>query len=398
MIFLRPKVVKNQSQYQIEILVNNPKLLINIDRLIYPLYFIVRALTPLVKPEKYVVPNDGKVVIIKMLGIGSITRIVSTLKQHNVDLNKVYFFTFSINRELCSILEIPNVFYIDSTSFLKAFVDVIRANSYIRKINPNYVIDYERSSNSIGVFTNLVTSFSRIGTISFYKSTHDQKSNLDVRYTIVNRSIYDLLMLSMPYLPKAKNKLSYGTIVDGNVTCGKILININASDYLPYRKYPLKGFAEIITGLLKQNPDCTIHLIGSRAEKEYVQSLISEYFPIAENVINCCGIWSLNRLMEEFDKTQLLITNDSGPMHLAVMRKVKTITIWGPTVPSSFGYINHPHVINLQSNRTCSPCFTYPKSRAAIACNGSISCMKDINPSQVVDAAMKLLAKDLVVI
>lgn len=371
----------------------NLKSLVNIDRLAYPFYAAFYPLLSWSKPHKAREKEDI-VIVIKMLGIGSITRIFSTLEQQKVDLSRVYFLTLSSNKQLSELLNIPNTIFLEADKWPRLLPQLWRIVQQIRKYKPAYIVDYERSSNLLGLFRGITTLFSSIRTVSFYKIPEDRKSGPDVQFSLDDRSINDLIDLSLPYLPKKAADLStQEKPLPLQIAMDKVLVNVNASDYLPHRKYPLASFAQVISGLLKISPASEISLIGSADEKDYVQSLIKDYLEDNTRVKNCCGEWSLKKLAEELESASLLITNDSGPMHLAVMKQVNTVVIWGPTTPEIFGYTDYPNVINIQSGRACAPCFTYPKSKAALACKGQIDCMKDIRPEVVVSAANKLLTK-----
>lgn len=369
------------------------KSLVNIDRLAYPLYALFFPVFSWSKARKSR-EEDDVFIVIKMLGIGSITRVFSTLEHHKVDLSKVYFLTLSSNRELCEVLNIQNTLFIEVDKWPKLLPQIWRTVLKIRRQKPTCIIDYERSSNLLGLFRGLTTLFSHIGTVSFYKVSRDKKTGSDVQFSLDGRSINDLIELSLPYLPKKGTQATtQETSLPRLSNVDHVLININASDYMPHRKYPLESFAQVILGLLKISPTLEVSLIGSPDEKDYVQLLINNYFEKSTRINNCCGKWSLKRLVKELSNASLLITNDSGPMHLAVRKQVNTIVIWGPTTPDLFGYTDHPNIVNIQSGRSCAPCFTYPKSKAARVCNGRIDCMEDIQPSDILQEAIKLLTK-----
>lgn len=372
----------------------NLKYLVTFDRWAYPFYALLSPLFSLLKRQASE-EKKGRSVVIKMLGIGSITRIVTTLRQHHADLDHVYFVTLDSNRQLCELLEIPHTIYVDASKWYRMPLSLWRALQQIRKLNPDYVVDYERSSNLLGVFRGLATVFSDIGTVSFYQLSHDKEEKSDIQFMLKNRSIANLIGLTVGYLPQKTNQtpLNQG-LTKKSVHNNQVFININASNYLAYRKYPSVDFAQVILGLLSYRPDLEISLIGAAGERDYVQAMMDAHLDPCLSVKNVCGDWSLKQLVREMENASLLITNDSGPMHLAVTYQVNTIVIWGPTTPETFGYTDHPYVVNLHSGRSCAPCFTYPKSKAGAFCNRRIDCMNDIKPAQVIEAAVKLLTKE----
>lgn len=376
----------------------NLKSLVNIDRLAYPTYWVISLLNPLIRPNKNITPGQSeKVAIIKMLGIGSITRIYTTLKKNHIDLEQVELYTLSGNRELCEVLKIKNVQFIEVNGLFKFAISSLKAIRRIRRQKLKVIIDYERSSNLLSIFRVFSTFFTGTKTISFYNLKTDRKSSLDFQFRIKGRSIQELITLTIPFLPKSPNQQEINQIsIADFIPKHSILININASDYMPHRKYSRERFAEVIKSLLAEDESLNIFLVGAPQEKGYVDAMIHQYIQDYSQVINCCGVWNLKQLISALDTCRLLITNDSGPMHLAVMRGVQTVVIWGPTTPDTFGYEDYAHVVNVQSGRSCAPCFTHPKSKAAGVCKGRIDCMRDIKPEQVSNMAIQLLTRQQV--
>ena len=370
-----------------------PRFLVWIDRMFYPLVlFLNLFLWFLPSPSIKNNISSAPFVIIKMMGIGSITRIYAILKQHKVDFSKVHFYTLSANKELCQLLRIPNVHFFEvKAPALKS----IWVNFWgLVKMKPKYLINYERTSNIISIFCGLATVFSRnTTTISFENQIKDKKNKLGIQYYLRNRPIEKLISLTIPYFPKSKDPID----IMSPLLCERknkfyVLVNVNASDYLPQRKYPLKSFAESIRLMLAKQPLLDFFLIGSSNEKEYVQKMINLYLQNNSQIHNYCGIWNLKELSYQLANANLLITNDSGPMNLAMaLSDIQVLSIWGPTSPYYFGYLHHPRMTHLSSQRACFPCFIHPKSRVAGACKGKVYCMRDISPKKLADVALSLL-------
>jgi ADP-heptose:LPS heptosyltransferase len=72
-----------------------------------------------------------------------------------------------------------------------------------------------------------------------------------------------------------------------------------------------------------------------------------------------------------------MVTNDSGPMHIAAAFSVPVFALFGPTSPERTGPYGAGHTI-IRSNAPCSPCF---KKR----CRNPY-CIEGISPAQVLDA------------
>lgn len=110
------------------------------------------------------------------------------------------------------------------------------------------------------------------------------------------------------------------------------------------------------------------------AAKEICKSL-------PEQVINLAGVTSLRQLMSGLSICSLVVTNDSGPMHIASAMNVSLIAIFGSTdqrkTGPSQGHIIDKHV-------ECSPCFKR-------TCPIDFRCMKTISVKEVLNLAEKIL-------
>lgn len=96
---------------------------------------------------------------------------------------------------------------------------------------------------------------------------------------------------------------------------------------------------------------------------------------------NLAGKTSLSQLAAVLQKADLLITGDSGPMHIAGAVGTALIAIHGPTDPTLSGPVS-PHATILRDPIWCSPCY---KAKGAPAdCRFyTTQCMKNIPPEQV---------------
>jgi ADP-heptose:LPS heptosyltransferase len=84
----------------------------------------------------------------------------------------------------------------------------------------------------------------------------------------------------------------------------------------------------------------------------------------------------------------MLITNDSGPAHMAMLTPVKTVTIFGPETPALYGPLGK-NATNIFANFSCSPCLSAANHRHTI-CQDS-KCLKAISVDDVERAATSSL-------
>jgi len=112
----------------------------------------------------------------------------------------------------------------------------------------------------------------------------------------------------------------------------------------------------------------------------------------AGNIYNYCGKLTINQSASLIKQSELVITHDTGMMHIAAAFNKKTISIWGNTIPEFGMYPYKPHkksVIFQVQGLSCRPCTKLGFKKCP---RGHFKCMVDINDSEVATMANKLFS------
>ncbi|MEO8043615.1 MAG: lipopolysaccharide heptosyltransferase II, partial [Spartobacteria bacterium] len=99
---------------------------------------------------------------------------------------------------------------------------------------------------------------------------------------------------------------------------------------------------------------------------------------LGEQCRNLIGQTTLEQLIEELQKCRLLLTNDTGTMHLATLLGVPVVAVFGSTEPSLTGPLGRGHQV-VRHQVECSPCFLRE-------CPLDFRCMKAVSVEEVVEA------------
>lgn len=112
-----------------------------------------------------------------------------------------------------------------------------------------------------------------------------------------------------------------------------------------------------------------------------------------EKVFNSAGILSLPGFVALLDVVKLMISNDSGPMHIAQIKNVPLVSLWGPTNPAVYcpGGKNH---LAIYKPIYCSPCTHFSDIPP---CGGDNQCLKLISWKEVAEASFQLLGLPYIV-
>ncbi len=94
------------------------------------------------------------------------------------------------------------------------------------------------------------------------------------------------------------------------------------------KRWPVVRWEKLIDALLARG--CLIVLLGTGKDEEDMAMTLKEYAPV-EQVINLTGKLSLEDLIRVIDDSSLLISGDTGPLHIGRALGIKTIALFGPT-------------------------------------------------------------------
>jgi ADP-heptose:LPS heptosyltransferase len=157
-----------------------------------------------------------------------------------------------------------------------------------------------------------------------------------------------------------------------------VLVNVNASDMLPQRRWPRENFVLVARSLLENFENVLILATGAPAEKEYVEDVVTKVSH--KKCINSAGYFSFDELVPLYSISQCMLTNDSGPAHFASVTDLKVFVLFGPETPHLYlplGGNAEPFYQALP----CSPCVSASNHRKT-SCT-TTPCIVGITPSTV---------------
>ena len=165
---------------------------------------------------------------------------------------------------------------------------------------------------------------------------------------------------------------------------GKKLILLAPGSKLFTKKWPLEYFNEII-GQLKNREDIITGIIGGADE-------LALNIVTGGNVVDFRGKTSLLELAELIKRSELVVTNDSSPIHIAsAWKDVKILAIFGPTV-KELGFFpwSKNSVIFETEGLPCRPCSLHGGDKCP---QKHFKCMLDIRPEIVLNEILKIIER-----
>lgn len=167
-----------------------------------------------------------------------------------------------------------------------------------------------------------------------------------------------------------------------HVPKGAKLIGINpTATFGPAKCWPGERYRKAALELVEADRDVYILFFGDLAAESVVREICQG---LPSRVINLAGLTSLRELISLISICDLLLTNDSGPMHIADALNVPIVALFGSTDSKVTGPYSGGKVITKEVS--CAPCFRR-------VCPIDFPCMKKIEVDEVVSATLNLLKK-----
>ncbi|MEK6614830.1 MAG: glycosyltransferase family 9 protein [Bacteroidota bacterium] len=365
-----------------------------------------------------------KIIFLKFIEQGATILAYSAIKRATelVGKENVYFCVFENNRPIVDILDmIPqaNILPLSDKSFFSFIIDSFSAFRKIRRNKIDTVIDMEFFSRASAIFSYMTGAKIRIGlhrftseypyrgnlmthriqynpylhTSAFYFSLVEAVLQNPAEIPMMKVSKSNFTSLLPAFVPSTEEKKSMlqklqnvflAPFRDGDSSL--IILNPNASDLLPLRKWESENFIELGKKILSENENARIIITGAQSEQKDAEDVCAQIG--SSKAVSFAGKTSLRELLTLYSLSDILVTNDSGPGHFSSLTNIRTIILFGPETPKLFGPVS-PNAYIIWKELTCSPCVNVFNHRFS-PCNNNV-CMQSISVDEVYSAVKSYL-------
>jgi heptosyltransferase-2 len=164
------------------------------------------------------------------------------------------------------------------------------------------------------------------------------------------------------------------------------LVGVNPGSVWATKRWNAKGYSQFIK-LLKARQDCDVVIFGGPQDAQ-IAGAIKE--ACGSDCINLAAKLTLRELPAALGALDVFVTNDSGPMHIAVARGVSTVALFCATTPELGFYPYATNAVVLQKDLPCRPCSNHGGRRCPL---GTEDCIRLIRPEHVLQAVERLLER-----
>ena len=387
-----------------------------------PLCAVVSPIVALIDGIKNVFNRGSdtprKLLFIELSEMGSAILVDPAMRNAQARGAELFFLIFKSNRASLTLLNTvkpENIFTIDSSSLGGLIKDTIKFLIVARKHRIDAVIDLELFSRFTALLTGLCGARRRVGyhifhgeglwrgfmltrKVHYNPHIHITKNFLSLIHAAFAKEIevpfskihitdsevrLEQAIIDPSVLSKVRERIEKLSSAAGiEFTQGKqrlILVNPNASDLLPQRRWAQQRFSELIQGLKQRYPHDLILITGSPAEFEYVEKVRA--IANVKNALNFAGQVSFAELPPLYTLSDVMVTNDSGPGHFSAVTPLRTVVLFGPETPALYGSVGKS--ISITANLACSPCVSAANHRKT-PCHDNV-CMQAITVPQVLE-------------
>lgn len=159
----------------------------------------------------------------------------------------------------------------------------------------------------------------------------------------------------------------------------------------PGKAYPLTRMVEAADLIRRERPDVKIYWFSAPGNEA---SLLETVVPKDDIIVAKMCLGGLAGEIELMGTLDAMIAMDSGNMHMAALRGVPVVSVWGATSPlAGFAGATSPAELRIGSARKCRPCSVYGNRPCHIAPAGSgeYPCLDDITPLSISDKLLSIL-------
>ena len=366
-------------------------------------------------------PPVHKILFIKLIEQGATVLAYSAIRRaiEMVGRDQVYFCVFEENREILDIINIlptENIFVIRNRQFSVFLLDILKSLYRIRQIGIDTTVDMEFFARASAILSYLTGATRRVG-LHRFTSEAPYRGDLMTHRVHYNPYLhtakaYHLLVkalttspidLPLVKLPTDGIEETAPTFAPGEAEVKRvrtmitqafpqrikgpiILLNPNASDMLPLRKWATENFVRLGQDILDNYPEACLIITGAPSEGESAERVCREIG--SARAVCMAGKTTLRELLVLYTLADVLVTNDSGPGHFASMTGIHSIVMYGPETPKLFGAIGgRSHII--YARLACSPCVNVFNHRFS-PCRNNV-CMQSISVETVYEAVRDCL-------
>lgn len=356
-----------------------------------------KATLPLSAPPR-------SLLVVKVFGMGD-SVLVRSILQHLHDKHPEMRIGVLVGPATRELMTLNNSFRVHQYAPGElSFSSALRTLGDLRRCRYEAILNFEQRSLAGSAFLALVGASCRIGFLPLVNTskahflTHtvrfrDEQSVWQsfVRLTrIVDKSVPDRFV---PHAVPCGNESEewardWWPSHVGTAATPAIALHVGTRDR-EFSRWPLSRFVELAERFRRGNRDLAVILTGTTPEKPLISEFISSY---SGHAVDASELGSLMRTASLLSRCKLLVSNDTGIMHLGAALGVPTVGLFGPNSPRYWAPLGPRATYVYDTTLPCSPCLNLYADRWPLNCSYHEKgrCMSDITVESVISAVKRV--------
>ena len=287
---------------------------------------------------------------------------------------------------------------------------IIKALSILKKIRRrryDAILDFEQHSLLTAAFTRATAIPVRVGFLPskpnargqmFTHSIQLQEGelmwNAFVRLGRVLDPDLPVPLMTVPLPVSTESERWFKEWWNANVGIGQrcpvVAMHLGVGPSAQYRRWPVERFADLATVLNSIQPEIIVVLTGAKGERSLFDDFSKRF---TGKTIDAADLGGLDRTATLLRHCDLLISGDTGIMHLAAAMGTPTVGLFGPNTPACWAPVG-PHAASVyRTDQPCSPCINSYRRLIPGRCIATqdSACMWDISIDNVLNTARSVI-------
>jgi heptosyltransferase-2 len=173
-----------------------------------------------------------------------------------------------------------------------------------------------------------------------------------------------------------------------------VAMHLGSQD-LEFRRWPLERFVQLAERLHHYGNEVkpTVVLTGTEPERPVIRTFMDKY---SGQAIDASDTGSLENTAALLRRCDLLVSNDTGIMHLGAVMGTPTVGLFGANSPRQWAPLGPRATYVYDTKVTCSPCLNLYANRWPLECTNfeKSKCMLDIEVDSVLNAARRVISSE----
>jgi ADP-heptose:LPS heptosyltransferase len=359
------------------------------------------------KPTQPLLSIPRKILVLKFGGMGEAVlagSLLTSLKERHPFL-QIDFLVEGRTSGVMNAAGTGKVYsYLPNKDGLSKAFSILRQ---VRRARYDAIVDFEQESRLTAAFVRLSGVPVRLG---FSPSAPSPRSRLFTHLVQLreDKSMWQLFLQLVrildPDIPESQQTvpLHYSDSADAWVKQWRgangigepgnplIAMHLGVGHSAQYRRWPMERFLELANILAERLPDMSLILTGSSAEQSLTQSFRSRF---RGRSVDASDLGDLQHTLALLRNCDLMVSGDTGMMHLSAAMGTPTVGLFGPNSPGCWGPVGPRATYVYGTRLACSPCINSYKRQIPEKCTfpQESACMWDISAEDVLQSAVKVM-------